>query len=334
MTINHPAIAVVIPSYNRADYLVETLHAIYAQTHTAKRVIVVDDGSTDHTLTAIEQFKALSPALEVIQQHNSGPAAARNKGIHAAHDCEWIAFCDSDDIWHPEKLAEQVRVLQNTCLDNVGCVYCINGQIDENGVRLPGQGHPGLYGNSINQIKIGIVPSGSMSSVMIRRDMLLQIDGFDENLQSDEDLELMIRLAPNCVFDFTTRKLTFIRIHSTKSSNDTHKLYKSKTYILNKHSSFFTTEGQFIKSLRYDILHAILVDKKWYAVSSGEKIGLLLEIMRSYVSTVWTHFNGHARASLLPLYPICFLLLSFGVMSYMIRKSSVLLSKVIGNGNN
>lgn len=331
MTFNQPAIAVVVPTYNHADYLIETLQAIYAQTYLPKRVIVVDDGSTDHTLRKIEEFKIHNPALEIIQQSNAGPAAARNKGIHAADDCEWIAFCDSDDIWHPEKLSEQVRVLQNTTLKNLGCVYCINGIIDETGVILEGHGKPGPYNLSMDQIKNGIIPSGSMSSVMIRRDLLLSVNGFDENLQSDEDLELMIRLSPSCIFDFTTRILTYIRIHSTKISNNTARLYKSKNYILNKHSDFFDIEGTQIRWLRYDIFRNILDAQKWHELSNAEKIQRFPVLLNSYISIVWTHFDGKGRALLFPLLPTAILLVFFDSIKFSIRKIDHLSRKIFSN---
>jgi len=97
-------VSVVIPVYNRADLLPHTLRSILAQSHPPKEIVVVDDGSTDATADVAAAF---GDPVRLVRIRNSGDAAARNAGI-AKSRCAWIAFCDSDDLWHPEKLACQV----------------------------------------------------------------------------------------------------------------------------------------------------------------------------------------------------------------------------------
>jgi glycosyltransferase involved in cell wall biosynthesis len=103
-------ISVVIPAYNRADFIKATVESVLAQTLRPAEVIIVDDGSTDHTPDVCAQFAAPVKSLRL---QNSGPAAARNAGIHAATG-DWIAFCDSDDLWDPHKLELEMRVLEAT----------------------------------------------------------------------------------------------------------------------------------------------------------------------------------------------------------------------------
>lgn len=90
-------VSVVIPAYNGAVWIAETLQAILAQTHPAREVIVVDDGSTDDTSAVVARFV---PHVTLIQQSNEGVQAARNRGIAAAKG-DWIALCDQDDLWLP-----------------------------------------------------------------------------------------------------------------------------------------------------------------------------------------------------------------------------------------
>jgi glycosyltransferase involved in cell wall biosynthesis len=99
-------IAVIIPTYNRADLLPETLDSILAQTHSAAEVVVVDDGSTDDTESIVRVY---GTRVRYVRIKNSGEAVARNAGV-AASSAEWIAFCDSDDIWTPEKLELQAEL--------------------------------------------------------------------------------------------------------------------------------------------------------------------------------------------------------------------------------
>ena len=97
-------VSVIIPTYNRAALLAHTLAAILAQTRPAEEIIVVDDGSTDPTA---ELLAAFPPPVRGLRIANSGDLAARNAGLAAATG-DLVAFCDSDDLWRPEFLAEML----------------------------------------------------------------------------------------------------------------------------------------------------------------------------------------------------------------------------------
>src|SRR5215212_5269413 len=109
-TRSTPSVSVVIPAYNVAPYIPETLNSVFAQTFTEFEVIVVDDGSPDGE----ELERALKPYLDrvrYVRQENRGAGAARNRGVREARG-EFIAFLDSDDLWMPEYLEKQVRFLR------------------------------------------------------------------------------------------------------------------------------------------------------------------------------------------------------------------------------
>jgi glycosyltransferase involved in cell wall biosynthesis len=103
-------LSVVVPTYNRAELLRATLRSINAQTLTPYEVIVVDDGSTDHTAEVCKEFRE---SVRYLKQANSGLSAARNAGIATARG-DWIALCDSDDLWRPRKLEIQLAALEAT----------------------------------------------------------------------------------------------------------------------------------------------------------------------------------------------------------------------------
>lgn len=100
-------ISVVIPAYNAAGTIGRALDSVIAQTHPAREIIVVDDGSTDRTAQVVSEYGG---RVEYLYQDNAGPGAARNAGIRAARG-EWIAFLDADDEWLPHRLALQVDLL-------------------------------------------------------------------------------------------------------------------------------------------------------------------------------------------------------------------------------
>jgi len=101
-------ITVIIPTYNRYEFLKRALKSVYAQSRLPKEVIVIDDGSTDNTAKIIQDF----PNIQYFYQENSGVSSARNSGVTKA-SYPWIAFLDSDDEWHEDKLKLQVQFHQN-----------------------------------------------------------------------------------------------------------------------------------------------------------------------------------------------------------------------------
>ncbi|NMO23432.1 glycosyltransferase family 2 protein [Pyxidicoccus fallax] len=103
-----PFFSIVIPTYNRARLLEETLATVFAQEETDYEVLVVDDGSTDDTLATLARY---GERVRVFQQRNAGPGAARNLGIREARG-EYVVFLDSDDLWFPWTLATYRRVLR------------------------------------------------------------------------------------------------------------------------------------------------------------------------------------------------------------------------------
>ncbi|MEZ5949631.1 MAG: glycosyltransferase family A protein [Planctomycetaceae bacterium] len=104
-------VSVVIPTFNRARFIGETLESALSQTWKALEVIVVDDGSTDDTRQIVEEFAARDERVRYFHQANQGVSAARNHAIAQAQG-EYVAFLDSDDLWHPWKLAIQMELLQ------------------------------------------------------------------------------------------------------------------------------------------------------------------------------------------------------------------------------
>src|SRR4051812_13046945 len=99
-----PTISVVIPCYNGALYLRETLESALAQNYAPLEILVVDDGSEDDSAAIAESCGA---PVRVIRQPNQGESVARNRGIDEARG-DWVAFLDADDLWEPEKLERQV----------------------------------------------------------------------------------------------------------------------------------------------------------------------------------------------------------------------------------
>lgn len=108
MSTPSPLVSVIIPTFNRAEFLSEALASVYSQNVASLQTIVVDDGSTDHTAAVVH---SLDRKLDYVYQPNRGPAAARNTGLAHAQG-KWIAFLDSDDLWTSGRLTRQLALAE------------------------------------------------------------------------------------------------------------------------------------------------------------------------------------------------------------------------------
>ena len=121
----------IIPAFNAAEYIRETLHSVLAQTYRALEVIVVDDGSADATGSIVKEFVEKDARVQLVRQCNAGAGAARNTAIRMARG-EYIAPMDADDMWFPEKLEKQVARMEQYG-EETGMVYCWSIVVDKHG---------------------------------------------------------------------------------------------------------------------------------------------------------------------------------------------------------
>lgn len=183
--------SVVIPAYNAAAHIRRTLDSVFAQTFYDFEVILVNDGSPD--TESLEQ--AVQPhrfRMRYFRQDNRGPSSARNLGILEACG-KFIALLDSDDLWLPHHLARQIEILQQN--PELGLVYSNAIHLKQNrpvGVAfdsVPQSGEPTLDALLAEQCTV------NTSSVVARRDLLLDAGLFDESMHRCEDFDLWLRLA-------------------------------------------------------------------------------------------------------------------------------------------
>lgn len=123
---NTDLISVIIPTYNRANLIKRSAESVLNQTYKNLELIIVDDGSTDNTKEVIDSLN--DNRIVYIKQENQGACAARNKGIDAAKG-KYIAFHDSDDAWHLDKLEKQLNALKQHNADVVFCKMFVFGNL-------------------------------------------------------------------------------------------------------------------------------------------------------------------------------------------------------------
>ena len=180
-------VSVIIPSYDRWPMLGEAVDSVLAQTAREYELIVVDDGSTDETPRRLRDYGA---RLTMLSQSRRGVAAARNLGARQASG-QYLAFLDSDDLWHPLKLERQLAFMES----NLEVEICQTDEIwVRNGVRVnPRHKHRKPSGDIFRaSLALCLV---SPSAVMMRRDLFERVGGFDESLPVCEDYDLWLRIA-------------------------------------------------------------------------------------------------------------------------------------------
>jgi glycosyltransferase involved in cell wall biosynthesis len=183
----NPQVSVIIPTYNRGWIIKEAIDSVLAQDYTKFELIVVDDGSTDHTSDVLDSY---GKDIKVISQKNKGVSAARNRGIAEASG-KFIAFLDSDDLWLSQKLSVQIEFFNQT----PDALICQTEEVwIRNGLRVnPKKRHKKPSGMIFKpSLELCLV---SPSAVMIQRSLFDRVGKFDETLPACEDYDLWLRIS-------------------------------------------------------------------------------------------------------------------------------------------
>ncbi|MCG3268366.1 glycosyltransferase family 2 protein [Yoonia sp. I 8.24] len=186
-----PRFSIVIPCYNAANTLVKTLDSIQAQTFSDWEIICVDDGSTDLTTDLIADAAKRDNRIKLAYNLRKGPSEARNLGAQHLSSGDIIAFCDADDIWAPEKLADLAGAFDDTKTHGAfgKIAFFVS---DPQTARVFSTVPTGPL--SIDRL-LGENPVCTMSNLSIRKTCFVQTGGFDPSIVHNEDLEWLIRVV-------------------------------------------------------------------------------------------------------------------------------------------
>jgi glycosyltransferase involved in cell wall biosynthesis len=190
-------VSVIIPAFNAAADIRQTLNSVLAQTYQEIEVIVVDDGSSDATATIVEEFLARDARFQLVRQSNAGVGAARNAAIRKARG-KYVAPLDADDLWFPEKLEKQVACMEQ-CGNETGLVYCSSILIDKQG-KLVHVGHPSTLEGRLRHAMVLKNLLGNASVPLFRAATLEKVGLYltraeQEGGQGCEDWDLALRIA-------------------------------------------------------------------------------------------------------------------------------------------
>jgi glycosyltransferase involved in cell wall biosynthesis len=225
-----PLVSVVIAAYNSGRFVGQAVKSVLAQTYRPFEIVVVDDGSTDDTAEVLAGFGG---GLRYVRQENGGPAAARNRGIGEASG-ELVAFLDADDEWHAEKLSRQWEALAAS--PRAGLVHTDVWYWDQTqgsryrrtGARAESQGdcYPRFFWR--NPV--------TLSTVLLRRDCLRRVGGFDESIRrpSAEDYDLWLRIARHYPLAYLNEPLVTYRLHGANAVGNAPVMRQAELYVVLK----------------------------------------------------------------------------------------------------
>jgi glycosyltransferase involved in cell wall biosynthesis len=204
-----PRVSVIIPTYNRADLIGETIESVLNQTFGDFEIIIVDDGSTDSTKEVVRRFDG---PIKYIYQENRGRSCARNQGFEASSG-NYVCFLDSDDVLNPRMFERQVSLLESN--SELGFVFSDYQFVNRAGEILPKPevfcAHPLRRGRIFRFLIYFdfIFPS----SVLARRDCVNKAGLFDPSLDAAEDLDWLLRMTRLYETDYIPEQLCLVRKH-------------------------------------------------------------------------------------------------------------------------
>lgn len=210
----NPEISVVIPTRDRAPFIVEAIESVRAQTYTDYEIIVVDDGSTDSTTELLKSFIE-NQTIRYERQEPLGVSAARNHGVSIARG-RFIAFLDSDDLFLSTKLEKQIALFSND--PDLGFVHCNFSKFDERdrnlGIRDTSSHQGWIYPSILLEWSVLM----AMPCMLVRKEVFEQIGGFDEKMTWAEDMDLWRRISRQYRLGSIPEALVKVRVHSTSTT--------------------------------------------------------------------------------------------------------------------
>lgn len=207
-------ISVIIPNYNYARFLDQAINSVLNQTYPDIELIVVNNGSTDDSLTVLKKYEN---RITLIDQPNLGQSGARNSGLRAISG-KYVAFLDADDYWEPDKLEKQFALIK----EDTQLIYSGIRQFRDSALQSLGVISPKFRGSCsglfLDIPGASIVLSGE-STALFSVALLNKIGDFDSELNSSAGWDFFRRCSKHTKFDFVDEPLTNYRLHNSNMSN-------------------------------------------------------------------------------------------------------------------
>ncbi len=263
---NKAKVSIILPTYNRTQVIKRAINSVLNQSYSNFELIIIDDGSTDNTAEVIKSFN--DERIQFIRNDNNrGQAIARNIGLKRAKG-SYIAFLDSDDVWHKDYLEKQIETLSNMP-DEYGLVYCKCRRLNNSKITfLP----PTLIKEE--DIKEQLIKENftTLQAILLKRGCLEKCGYLDERMTALEDWDFFIRLSDICRFKYNDEVLVDMYASRDGVNNNIADRIAAREHILDKNSDTFKDYPETLASHFYTLAveYAFLKDGE-NAVKNIEK---------------------------------------------------------------
>ncbi|OIP11283.1 MAG: glycosyl transferase family 2 [Betaproteobacteria bacterium CG2_30_68_42] len=268
-------VSVVIPAYNAGWCVARAVDSALQQTHAAREIIVVDDGSQDDTAAVLARY---GDAVRVVHKPNGGLSSARNAGIAAARG-EYVALLDADDSWLPGKLAAQVALMDSR--PELG--FCsVAARVEDSQGRLlnlwPCPQWRGSFLEHLFREPAAVAASGS--GVLVRRSLFERVGPFDEALASLEDIDMWMRLSAAAQYACVAEPLAVILKRADSMSRNLDVMRDAAIRVMRKNRALLPER---LRGAHWrDGLAGVFADYAKWQYRIGRRTDAVLDVMRAF----------------------------------------------------
>lgn len=247
LNLENPLVSVVIPCYNQAHYLAESIESVLNQSYNNAEIIVIDDGSKDHTGEVAQQY----PKVRYIKQVNQGLSASRNNGLRESTG-DLVMFLDSDDRFLPGAFEHSLASFkkQPEIAYTYGGYVFIQADGSPMGNPIRPKDHTDHFLELLQKNIIGMV-----ATVAFRRDVLLEFNGFNRALAACEDYDLYLRIARKYSVVYTSELIAEYRQHGSNMSGNPSLMLKYVLKVLHGQKSYIQSNEKQLAAYKEGIAH-------------------------------------------------------------------------------
>lgn len=243
-------VSVIIPTYNREKTILRAVQSVLDQTYTNIEVLIIDDGSTDGTADIVKGVVD-GRVKYILLPQNGGPSNARNAGVQMAEG-EWIAFQDSDDCWHRDKIEKQIEYLNNN--PQYSLIYCMSHVHFKDGRDgiVPQEPLPAIMEGKMTHtlLQRNVIDTPTM---FIKRECFLAVGGFDVTYKALEDWEFALRFSKEYEIGYLPEILMESYMLDGGVSTNLGAFYEARCKMLEQYKADMIQEGV-LENVMQDIL--------------------------------------------------------------------------------
>lgn len=294
-----PLISVIIPTYNAEKTIGKTIASVLNQTYPHFEILIINDGSTDATLDVISHIP--DPRIKIFSYPNKGLSPSRNRGIQQASG-DYIALLDADDLWTPDKLADQLHALEQH--PDAAVAYSWTDYIDSQDQLL----HQGFYTKANGNVYLKLLLTNFLengSNPLICKWALAEVGEFDCSLSNASDWEMWLRLAARYPFVCVAKRQVLYRVSSRSVSSNIRGMEACCLRILERHLANASPELQPIKQQSLSNLYLYFTFRTLEISQTRRSSFVSIYYLGQAARYDLRLFQRHTRLTLVALAKIC-----------------------------